>query len=114
MYRDRLECAEKVYLTFLLNTPNGRLGKSKIKGLVEFWLSQTPTGVTKLLSESKIKFFREITYGNIEKNKTTKYLKYAFEEIVLVMIGLLLAFKVNNCNGNRIDLQKELVFLFNL
>lgn len=33
--------------------------------------------------------------------KTGKYLKYAIGEIVLVMIGILLALQVNNWNENR-------------
>jgi hypothetical protein len=37
----------------------------------------------------------------MEKNKTGKYLKYAIGEIVLVMIGILLALQVNNWNENR-------------
>ncbi|WP_036786918.1 MULTISPECIES: DUF6090 family protein [unclassified Polaribacter] len=34
----------------------------------------------------------------MEKNKTGKYLKYAIGEIILVMIGILLALQVNNWN----------------
>ena len=37
----------------------------------------------------------------MEKNKTGKYLKYAVGEIILVMIGILLALQVNNWNENR-------------
>jgi len=48
-----------------------------------------------------IKFFRKIRYDLMEKNKTRKYLKYAVGEIVLVMIGILLALQVNNWNENR-------------
>ncbi len=48
-----------------------------------------------------IKFFRSIRKDLMEKNKTGKYLKYAFGEIVLVMIGILLALQVNNWNENR-------------
>lgn len=42
----------------------------------------------------------------MEKNKTGKYLKYAIGEIILVMIGILLALQVNNWNTNR-ELKKE-------
>lgn len=48
-----------------------------------------------------IKFFRRIRYDLMEKNKTGKYLKYAIGEIVLVMIGILLALQVNNWNEYR-------------
>jgi len=48
-----------------------------------------------------IKFFRKIRYNLMEQNKTGKYLKYAIGEIVLVMIGILLALQVNNWNEQR-------------
>ena len=35
------------------------------------------------------------------KGKTSQYLKYAIGEIILVMIGILLALQVNNWNENR-------------
>ena len=37
----------------------------------------------------------------MEKNKTGKYLKYAIGEIVLVVIGILIALQINNWNENR-------------
>ena len=45
-----------------------------------------------------IKFFRKIRYDLMEKNKTGKYLKYAIGEIVLVVIGILIALQINNWN----------------
>jgi Family of unknown function (DUF6090) len=45
-----------------------------------------------------IKFFRKIRYDLLEKNKTGKYLKYAIGEIVLVVIGILIALSINNWN----------------
>jgi hypothetical protein len=48
-----------------------------------------------------IKFFRKIRYNLMEQNKTGKYLKYAIGEIVLVVIGILLALQVNNWNEDR-------------
>ena len=36
------------------------------------------------------------------KNKTGKYFKYAIGEIVLVVIGILIALQVNNLNENRL------------
>lgn len=47
----------------------------------------------------------------MEKNKTAKYLKYAIGEIVLVMIGILLALQVSNWNQERKDADKELLLL---
>ena len=58
-----------------------------------------------------IKFFRRIRYNLMEQNKTGKYLKYAIGEIILVMVGILLALQVNNWNTNRIQNQKEEVLL---
>ena len=49
-----------------------------------------------------IKFFRKIRYNLMEQNKTGKYLKYAIGEIILVMVGILLALQVNNWNDRRI------------
>jgi len=48
-----------------------------------------------------IKFFRKIRYDLMEKNKTGKYLKYAIGEIILVVIGILIALSINNWNENR-------------
>ena len=48
-----------------------------------------------------IKFFRHIRRTLINQNQMGKYLKYAIGEIVLVMIGILLALQVNNWNENR-------------
>jgi hypothetical protein len=58
-----------------------------------------------------IKFFRRIRYDLIEKNKTGKYFKYAIGEIILVMVGILLALQVNNWNQQRIAAQKEQLLL---
>jgi len=45
------------------------------------------------------------------KNKTGKYLKYAIGEIVLVVIGILIALSINNWNENRkINLQEKSLF----
>ena len=47
----------------------------------------------------------------MEKNKTGKYLKYAIGEIILVMVGILLALQVSNWNQQRIAKQKEELLL---
>ena len=41
------------------------------------------------------------------ENKTGKYFKYAIGEIVLVVIGILIALWVNNLNQQRIELQER-------
>jgi hypothetical protein len=56
-----------------------------------------------------IKFFRKIRHNLIKKNKTGKYLKYAIGEIVLVMIGILLALQVNDWNNEKNRNNKEIV-----
>ena len=50
-----------------------------------------------------IKFFRKIRYDFMEKNKTGKYLKYAIGEIILVVIGILIALSINSWNQDRLD-----------
>ncbi|MFD2916369.1 DUF6090 family protein [Psychroserpens luteus] len=47
----------------------------------------------------------------MEKNKTGKYLKYAIGEIVLVVIGILIALQINNWNQNQSDRKKEVTIL---
>ena len=47
-----------------------------------------------------IKFFRKIRFNLMEQNKTGKYLKYAIGEILLVVIGILIALWINNANQN--------------
>ncbi len=61
-----------------------------------------------------IKFFRKIRQNLIMENKTSKYLKYAIGEIVLVMIGILLALQVNNWNEARKDHDKKIALLKSL
>jgi hypothetical protein len=39
----------------------------------------------------------------MEKNKTGKYLKYAIGEIILVVLGILIALQINNWNQQRLD-----------
>ena len=48
-----------------------------------------------------IKFFRHIRRNLITQNKMSKYFKYAIGEILLVMVGILLALQVNNWNEKQ-------------
>ena len=61
-----------------------------------------------------IKFFRKTRYDLMEQNKTGKYLKYAISEIVLVVIGILIALSINNWNDRRQLKVKELNYYGNL
>ncbi|MFC4723427.1 DUF6090 family protein [Geojedonia litorea] len=58
-----------------------------------------------------IKFFRKIRFNLMETGKTGKYLKYAAGEIVLVVIGILIALSINNWNNDRIENQKLNTYL---
>ena len=69
-----------------------------------------------------IKFFRKIRQKKLTDNKFSKYLLYAIGEIILVVIGILIALQINNANENRklnqtkkeyyrqilVDLEKEI------
>ena len=48
-----------------------------------------------------IKCFRKIRQNLLSEGKTGKYIKYAIGEIVLVVIGILIALTINNWNENR-------------
>ena len=48
-----------------------------------------------------IKFFRKIRQNLLSEGKTGKYFKYAIGEIVLVVIGILIALQINNWNESR-------------
>jgi hypothetical protein len=50
-----------------------------------------------------IKFFRKIRQNLLNEGKTTKYFKYAVGEIVLVVIGILIALSINNWNQERLN-----------
>lgn len=54
-----------------------------------------------------LKIFRKIRQKMIKNNKVTAYIIYAVGEILLVMIGILLALQVNNWNEKR-NQQNEL------
>ena len=50
-----------------------------------------------------IKFFRKIRQNLLLENKTGKYFKYAIGEILLVVIGILIALSINNWNTKKIQ-----------
>ena len=61
-----------------------------------------------------IKFFRKIRQNLLSEGKTGKYLKYAVGEIILVVIGILIALQINNWNENRKLAKLELSYYENL
>ena len=61
-----------------------------------------------------IKFFRKIRQKLLEQNRVSKYLLYAFGEIILVVIGILIALQINNWNEVRKDSIKERLLIDNL
>ena len=48
----------------------------------------------------------------MEQNKTGKYFKYAIGEIILVVIGILIALSINNWNEDRKDKVREKATLY--
>ena len=60
-----------------------------------------------LIAYQMIKFFRHIRRSLIQENKMGKYFKYAIGEIILVVLGILIALGINNWNEHRKDLEKE-------
>lgn len=58
-----------------------------------------------------IKFFRRIREKLLTEGKVSKYLLYASGEIVLVMIGILLALQVNNWNEEKKSKADEIKLL---
>lgn len=72
-----------------------------------------------------IKFFRKIRQKLLSENKFSKYLIYAIGEIILVVIGILIALSINNWNEQNktdrventflkrllVDLKKDKVYL---
>ncbi|MDZ7805794.1 MAG: DUF6090 family protein [Gracilimonas sp.] len=58
-----------------------------------------------------LKFFRTIRKKLIEEDNVRKYLLYAIGEILLVVIGILIALQVNNWNEDRIQRDQETHYL---
>tara|TARA_R110002012_G_scaffold321930_1_gene552449 strand:- start:30493 stop:31278 length:786 start_codon:yes stop_codon:yes gene_type:complete len=54
-----------------------------------------------------IKFFRNLRKVRLKEGKIVSYLKYAIGEIILVVIGILIAFQLNDWNDSRKQLKLE-------
>ena len=61
-----------------------------------------------------IKFFRKIRQRLVIEDKFSKYLLYAIGEIILVVIGILIALQINNWNEKQKNKQQELIILENI
>lgn len=61
-----------------------------------------------------IPFFRKIRKQLADDNQFLKYSRYAVGEIVLVVIGILIALQINNWNEDKKTRKKELVYLENI
>ena len=64
--------------------------------------------------EKMIKFFRKMRQNSIKDNNITHYLKYAIGEIILVVIGILIALQINNWNEDQKIKKQEILYLNNL
>jgi hypothetical protein len=58
-----------------------------------------------------IKFFRRIRQNLLSENRFTKYLLYALGEIILVVIGILIALQLNNWNSYNQQRETEVKYL---
>ncbi|GGG44935.1 hypothetical protein GCM10011414_13140 [Croceivirga lutea] len=61
-----------------------------------------------------IKFFRKIRQRLLAENRFSKYVLYAIGEIILVVIGILIALQINNWNEKQKDIEKEQQILLSL
>ena len=61
-----------------------------------------------------LRFFRQIRQRLLTENRFSKYLLYAVGEILLVVIGILIALQVDNWNQERQERDEELKFLSRL
>ena len=57
-----------------------------------------------------IKFFRKIRRGFLTENKFKKYILYAVGEIILVVIGILIALQINNWNQHNLKQDAGYIF----
>lgn len=58
-----------------------------------------------------ITLFRRLRYNLMNQHKSSRYLKYAIGEIILVVIGILIALQINNWNEDRKALKAEIKLL---
>ena len=61
-----------------------------------------------------MKIFRHTRQNLLSEGKTNKYLKFAFLEIFLIMIGILLALQIDNWNESKKRSRQEIALIENL
>ena len=61
-----------------------------------------------------LRFFRQIRQRLMIENRTSKYLLYALGEILLVVIGILIALQIDNWNREKQERAEEKILLSNL
>lgn len=64
--------------------------------------------------DNMLRFFRNIRQKLLENGNIRKYFWYALGEILLVMVGILLALQINNWNEHRQERAREASYLFRL
>ena len=58
-----------------------------------------------------MKILRRFRFYFLEENKFRKYALYAIGEVILIVIGILIALQLNNLNENKIDRERERIYL---
>lgn len=58
-----------------------------------------------------VNLFKKIRRNFVLQNKSVKYFRYAIGEIVLVVIGILIALQINNWNESRKERKREEMYL---
>ncbi len=58
-----------------------------------------------------VRFFRSLRQRLLAENRVSRYLLYAIGEIVLVVIGILIALQINTWNEARLAAQQESLYL---
>lgn len=59
-------------------------------------------------------FFKKIRRSSLLTNKASRYFKYALGEILLMVIGILIALQINNWNEDRKERNREKIYLQSL
>jgi hypothetical protein len=58
-----------------------------------------------------IRFFRKIRIKLLSENKLVQYFIYAIGEVIIVIIGILIAIQINSWNKDRIQAKKEVAYI---